>query len=137
MVNLGDGGLGSDGAARQVVRLCLQGKHWPLMGNTLFTEYEDVCAREELFTNCLISHQERGELLDAFLASCTWVPIYYLWRPNLPDEADNHVLELAVAGGAEMIITFNKTDFLRAELNFPNIAILTPVEFLELKRETS
>ena len=129
--------IGSDGAARQVIRLCLQDRLSPLMGNALFSEFEDVCAREELFSTRLVSKKERNDLLDAFFASSTWVPIYYLWRPNLPDEADNHVLELAVAGGAEAIITFNKRDFLRAELNFPSIVIYTPIEFLNIKRETS
>ena len=81
------------------------------------------------FSSKSVSTETRGELLDAFLKSCHWVPFYYLWRPNLPDEGDNHVLELAVAGGAVAIITFNKSDFLRAELNFPNIAIQTPKEF--------
>ena len=122
--------MSAGGSARQIIRHCLKGNLAPLVGNALFSEFEDVCAREDLFANCLISSKERGELLDAFLKSCNWVPIYYLWRPNLPDEADNHVLELAVAGGAEAIITFNKRDFLRAELNFPNIAIQTPIEFL-------
>ncbi|MDD5028207.1 MAG: PIN domain-containing protein [Rhodoferax sp.] len=36
---------------------------------------------------------------------CRLTEIYYLWRPNLRDEADNHVLELAVAAGAQAIIT--------------------------------
>lgn len=31
---------------------------------------------------------------------------YYRWRPNLPDEGDNHVLELAVAAGDAPSITF-------------------------------
>ena len=127
--------MGADGATRQNVRLCLQGRLRPLMGNALYTEYEDVCSRESLFSTKLISASERRELLDAFLASCAWIPIYYLWRPNLPDEADNHVLELAVAGGAEFIITSNKKDFLRAELNFPEITILNPAEFLSIRKE--
>ncbi len=52
------------------------------------------------------------------------------WRPNLRDEANNHLMELAVAGGAEMIITANKKDFRNSELNFPSIKILNPAEFL-------
>jgi hypothetical protein len=28
--------------------------------------------------------------LDAFLSVCHWQKVYYAWRPNLPDEADNH-----------------------------------------------
>jgi hypothetical protein len=34
----------------------------------------------------------------------------FLWRPNLPDEADNHVIELAVAGGASAVVTNNVRD---------------------------
>jgi putative PIN family toxin of toxin-antitoxin system len=122
--------MSANGASRQIIRLCLQGRLRPLMGNALFSEYEDVCSRDELFDERLISRGDRNTLLDAFFASCTWVPIYFLWRPNLRDEADNHVMELAIAGGAEMIITANKKDFRNAELSFPNIEICNPAEFL-------
>ncbi len=57
--------------------------------------------------------------------------IYYLWRPNLPDEADNHVLELAVAAGAEVLVTHNRADFVRSELRFPDLRILTPAQLLK------
>jgi uncharacterized protein len=123
--------MSASGASRQIIRLCLQGRLNPLMGNALFSEYEDVCSRDELFDARLISREDRNTLLDSFFASCAWIPIYFLWRPNLRDEADNHVMELAIAGGAEMIITANKKDFRNAELNFPNIEICSPVEFLD------
>ena len=122
--------MSPDGASRQIIRLCLQGRLNPLMGNALLSEYEDVCARDTLFDERLISRRDRNTLLDAFFASCTWVPIYFLWRPNLRDEADNHIMELAIAGGAEMIITSNKKDFRNSELSFPHIEIYNPVEFL-------
>jgi predicted nucleic acid-binding protein len=51
--------------------------------------------------------------------------------PNLQDEADNHVLELAVAGNAACIITANKRDFVTSEMKFSGVAILNPVEFLD------
>ena len=54
------------------------------------------------------------------------VEIYYRWRPNLPDEADNHVLELAVAAGGATILTFNRKDFSSGELRFPEVAIQAP-----------
>jgi uncharacterized protein len=122
--------MSSNGASRQVIRLCLQQKLSPLMGNALFSEFEDVCARDALFDPKLISRDERNALLDAFYACCAWVPIYFLWRPNLRDEADNHVIELAIAGGAETVITANKKDFRNSELSFPHIQICNPVEFL-------
>jgi hypothetical protein len=56
------------------------------MGQKLFNEHEDVLAREELFEHSPLSKRERSELLDAFLAVCEWVEVFFLWRPNLPDE---------------------------------------------------
>jgi putative PIN family toxin of toxin-antitoxin system len=126
--------MNADGAPRQVIRLCLEGSLLPLIGNTLFAEYEDVCARDNLFDDRLISREDRTALLDAYLSSCLWVPIYYLWRPNLRDEADNHLIELAVGGGASALITANKRDFGRSELLFPQLEILTAGEFLAQRR---
>ncbi len=122
--------MSANGASRQIIRLCLEGFLTPLMGNALFAEFEDVSSRDRLFDSKLITRPDRNDLLDAFFASCRWVPVYFLWRPNLRDEADNHVLELAMAGNAKCIITANKRDFLKAELKFPGLAILNPVEFL-------
>jgi predicted nucleic acid-binding protein len=70
-------------------------------------------------------------LLDIFLSVCEWTRIYYGWRPNLPDEGDNHLVELAVAGNAKYIVTRNLRDVSRMELNFPNLAVLTPEVFLK------
>ncbi|MDJ1633438.1 putative toxin-antitoxin system toxin component, PIN family [Agrobacterium rhizogenes] len=126
--------MNADGARRHVIRLCLEGSLLPLIGNALFAEYEDVCGRDTLFDDRLISKQDRMTLLDAFLSSCLWTPIYYLWRPNLRDEADNHLIELAVGGGASTLITANKRDFARAELLFPQLEIRTAGEFLAQRR---
>lgn len=126
--------ISADGAGRHIVRLCLTGDLYPLMGNSLFSEYEDVCGRQHLFDNRVISEDDRYSLLNAFLSMCLWVPIYYLWRPNLKDEADNHLVELAIGGGAVALITASKKDFRQAELLFPDLAILTAGEFLAKRR---
>ncbi|MDE1996990.1 MAG: putative toxin-antitoxin system toxin component, PIN family [Rhizobiaceae bacterium] len=122
--------MNADGAPRHVIRLCLEGALIPLIGNALFAEYEDVCGRDGLFHDGISSKEDRNALLDAFLSSCLWTPIYYLWRPNLRDEADNHLVELAIGGGAMALITANKRDFARAELLFPQLKICTAGEFL-------
>ena len=93
------------GAASQVIAACLNGKCQPLMGVALMAEYEDVLSRESLFAKSRLSQNERDELLDIFLATCQWSRVYFGWRPNLPDEADNHLIELAVAGGAHFVVT--------------------------------
>lgn len=123
-----------DGAPRQVIRFCLEGHLVPLISNALFAEYEDVCGRDALFDNRLISKDDRTVLLDAFFSCCLWVPIYYLWRPNLRDEGDNHLIELAVGGGASALITANKRDFAQAELLFPQLEIRTAGEFLTQRK---
>jgi len=118
-------------ASSRVLRHCLQRHCQPLMGAKLFLEGESVLARSGLFRGCPLSAVERHEFFAGFATVCEWIPVYYLWRPNLPDEGDNHVLELAVAGGAGWIVTQNIRDFRRAELRFPGIAVLTPKEFLQ------
>jgi len=104
------------------------------MGSSLFLEYEDVLSRPALFEKCRLDASERDELLDAFLGQCKWVKTYFLWRPNLRDEADNHVVELAVASGASHIVTWNIKDFAAMELRFPLLRLATPPDLLkELK----
>ena len=121
----------SAGAPSRVIAACLQGRCLPLMGNALFNEYEDVFGRADLFERCPLNPEQRAELLDIFLARCQWTRVYYAWRPNLPDEADNHLVELAVAGGADVIVTRNFRDVARMELRFPQLRVLSPEDFLK------
>ncbi len=122
--------LGPSGPNRRVLRAALEGRIQPLMGASLLAEYESVLAREDLFSRCALVPEERDALLNAFLDTCRWVRIYFLWRPNLRDEADNHVVELAIAGGASAIATQNVRDFRDSELCFPSVAILLPEQLL-------
>jgi putative PIN family toxin of toxin-antitoxin system len=118
------------GAASRLVGAVLEGRFEPLMGPALHAEHEAVLARERLLARCRLSAAEREELLDIYLARCRWTRIYFLWRPNLRDESDNHLVELAVAGGAQAIVTRNRRDFRGTELRFENLAVLTPAEAL-------
>lgn len=123
--------LGPKGASRAVLRGCFEKNYTPLMGNTLFQEYDDLVKREKLFQNCPLSLHERETLLDAFLSVCQWVTIYYGWRPNLRDEADNHLIELGIAGGARFLVTKNIKDFKNPELQFPHLKVIDPVGFIK------
>ena len=122
--------LQEDGACRAVIRLCLQGELKPMMGVALFSEMEDVLSRHDLFKESRLDLNERTELFQAFLSKTELVKIYYSWRPNLHDEADNHVVDLAVACGAEYIITQNTRDFARMELKFQQLRCTTAAQFL-------
>lgn len=119
------------GASLEVIRRCLQGHHRPCMSLALFSEYQDLLGRTELYERCPLTAAERKELFNALMSVSRITDIYYLWRPNLPDEADNHVLELAVAARAGIIVTHNLSHFTRSELRFPELRILTPAQFLK------
>ncbi len=119
-------------AANTVVAECLRGRFTPLMGPALIAEYEVQLGRAGLFTASRLSRSEREELFDIFVATCRWTRVYYGWRPNLRDEGDNHVIELAVAGSSRAIVTRNTRDFtLARELRFPQLRILTPAQLLK------
>lgn len=119
---------------RQVLRLCLDGRVKPLMGNALLTEYEAVLSRDGIFDGAPLDESECWKLLEAFLSTCRWVPVYYLWRPNLVDEADNHLVELALAGGARWIVTGNTSDLASGELRFPGLQIVSATQFVTERR---
>jgi putative PIN family toxin of toxin-antitoxin system len=119
------------GASNRVVAHCLTGNFTPMIGNALFAEYEDVLARVPLFEKSRLNKSERNELFDIFLSSCDWIRVYYQWRPNLRDESDNHLIELAVAGNADCIVTRNGRDLKSGQLSFPHILVLTPEQFLK------
>lgn len=118
------------GAARLVLRRALEGHYQPLFGNALWQEYVDLLGRD--VWGLATTEHERQQILAALAQRSQWITIYYGWRPNLADEADNHLVELALAGGAEAIVTHNLRDVARGELRFPQLRVVTPAECLEI-----
>ncbi|MGD0522147.1 MAG: putative toxin-antitoxin system toxin component, PIN family [Terracidiphilus sp.] len=92
----------------------------------LFLEYEAVLKREE--------HSLPAEYVDGFLAELALcihpAEIRFVWRPQLSDADDEMVLEAAINGQAEAIVTHNRRDFERAAQRF-GIEVLSPAELLE------
>lgn len=117
------------GASREVLRRSLGGLYQPLFGNALWLEYQDLLGRP--VWGDLTTREERLDVLAALASQGRWVTVYYGWRPNLPDEADNHLIELALAGAAEAIVTHNVRDLERGELRLGGLCILTPAQCLE------
>lgn len=117
------------GASRAVLRLALGGRLKPLFGNALWLEYQDLLDRP--VWGDATTAEERYNLLAALARQGRWVSVYCGWRPNLPDEGDNHLIELALAGGAQAIVTHNLKDLRGGELRFENLRVLTPAQCLE------
>jgi putative PIN family toxin of toxin-antitoxin system len=124
--------LRGGGSARAVLRACIRGYYRPVLGPALFAEYEDVLSRTELFAGSSLSAKERDDVFNALLGCCRWIEVFYAWRPNLPDEADNHLIELGVAARADAIVTRNLRDVSRGELKFPSLRVVTPEQCLEV-----
>jgi putative PIN family toxin of toxin-antitoxin system len=118
------------GASRRVIRGCLAGAYEPLFGPALLAEYEYAVLDPRL-PESLADERQRQELLAAIASVGRWVNVYYLWRPNLRDETDNHLVELAVAGSAVAIVTHNVRDLKSGELVFPSLRVVTPAAFLK------
>lgn len=117
-------------ANRKLLELCLKKEFQPLINYTLFTEYEDIINRPSILGLCKRSNEEINILFDGFLSTCELVKIYYLWRPNLVDEDDNYLIELAIAGNAKILVTHNIKDFSRSQLKFPQLQIKQPKEII-------
>lgn len=126
------------GINRRILDMAFLGEIAPVMGDVLFFEYESLIHRDNIFEESLLNEKEREEFLEALCSVSQWVEIYYKYRPNLQDEADNHVVELALAGNAPHIISWNKKDFRGGDLDMPDVCVVTPLEFLEiLKKRTT
>jgi len=123
-----------DGASAEVLDRCLASEDQAVMGAALFSEYESLVRRESVWRDAPVSAVEREALLEDFCAAAIWQPICFRRRPNLPDPADDHVLELAMAGGVEHLVTHNTGDFARGELKFLSPRVVTPAQHLRIAK---
>ena len=118
------------GAGNAVLRLVAQRRLVALATPPLFLEYEDVLKRPE---HRLVHGLSLGAL-DEFLAELAAliepVEVHFQWRPQLRDSNDEMVLEAAINGGAEALVTYNVKDFAEAAEHF-RISVFTPAEVLK------
>jgi predicted nucleic acid-binding protein len=81
----------------------------------------------------LMAGEEIDELLAEPATLIEPVEIHFQWRPQGRDPSDEMVLEAAVNGHADALVTYNVADFTAASERF-KIAIVNPAELLRKVR---
>jgi putative PIN family toxin of toxin-antitoxin system len=122
--------LGASFALLHALRL---GRYKALASVPLMLEYEAVLKRPEQLQASGRSVVMTDAFLDAFSLCVEPVHLHYLWRPQLRDPADEMVLETALNGRADALVTLNVGDF-NAAANF-RLPVLTPGAFLQFLQE--
>jgi len=121
----------SIGASSALLQRALRGDLPLVVHSKLVYEYRDVLCRAEMLATSGVSVEEVDLVLAHLVAKATEVDVRYLWRPNVRDEGDNYVLEIAVAAWPCTLVTHNLNDFKQAELRFPHIALVTPGQLMK------
>jgi putative PIN family toxin of toxin-antitoxin system len=99
------------GASAAILRAVRRDKATLLLTVSLALEYETVCHRAEHRIAAGLSERQVEIFVDAVVAMSQPVETHFLWRPQLRDPKDEMVLEAAVNGRADILVTFNLRDF--------------------------
>ncbi len=118
------------GASRRLLVAALRRRFTLLVSVPLLVEYQAVMTRTEHLTASGLSSDDVDVLLDAVASIGEPIRLAYLWRPMLRDPDDDMVLEAAVNGQADAIVTFNRRDFGLAAGRF-GIELLSPGSAIE------
>jgi putative PIN family toxin of toxin-antitoxin system len=118
------------GAGNAVLRLVAERRVRLLATPPIFLEYEDVLKRPEHRLVHGLSPFEVDEFLAELAALIEPVEVHFQWRPQTRDPNDEMVLEAAINGQADAVVTYNVSDFVDAGERF-EIAVLSPPELLK------
>jgi putative PIN family toxin of toxin-antitoxin system len=117
------------GASATLLHMILERQATMLISVPLAFEYEATSLRAEHLLAARASTEDVTNLIDVLIDVAEAVEVHYQWRPQLSDAGDEMVLEAAVNGQADAIVTFNRKDFGDAPARF-GIAVLNPGEAL-------
>lgn len=118
-----------NGASFQVLSRWLRGDFNACASVPLWLEYEATLKRGDVATAHGLSGDEIDALLDAWAVHVVPVELRFVWRPQLRDPKDEMVLETALNGRADALVTFNRADFGKAVQRF-GLALWRPQELL-------
>jgi len=123
-----------NGASHRLLALIAEGQVVPLASPALFLEYESVLKRPQHRAAAGLTLAQVDTALAALAAACEPVDVRFAWRPQLADPDDEMVLEVAVNGRADALVTHNRADFAAAAPRF-GLVLLSPGEVLETLRQ--
>ena len=123
-----------NGASNALLARLASRKLEVLASPPLFLEYEDVLLRPEHVAVHRLSTQQVEQFLSELAALIRPVQIHFQWRPQLTDPADETVLETALNGSADAIVTHNVKHFAPAIGRF-DLQVLSPAEMLRRLRD--
>jgi putative PIN family toxin of toxin-antitoxin system len=118
------------GASHRLLELVAHGQVRPRVSTALFLEYEDVLLRPETRLATKMDAANVEGFLAAFASAAEGVEVNFRWRPQLTDPNDELVLEAAVNGAADALVTHNVRDFREAAPRF-GLRVLLPREVLK------
>lgn len=118
------------GASRQLLLAALNEQFELLLSVPLMLEYESVLTRPQHLAACGLSSEDVGRVLDDLASVARPVRLAFRWRPQLSDPGDDMVLETAVNGSADGIVTFNQHHFAKVSDNF-DCAVMLPATALQ------
>ncbi|MBK7657963.1 MAG: putative toxin-antitoxin system toxin component, PIN family [Betaproteobacteria bacterium] len=118
------------GASNLLLQRVATGSLRPLVTTALFLEYEEVLLRAEHRLVTGMSEQDVQGALAALASACEPVEVHFRWRPQLADPSDELVLEAAVNGSANFLVTHNIRDFAPAAVKFA-LHVITPKQCLK------
>jgi putative PIN family toxin of toxin-antitoxin system len=118
------------GASAALLVLLLQRRATLLLSVALALEYEATAPREEHLIAAKASEAYVTNLINAIIDVIEPVEVHYQWRPQLADAGDEMVLETAVNGRADAIVTFNRRHYGGVPSRF-GIDVVRPADALE------
>ena len=117
------------GASAALIDRALSGAFTPVLSVALALEYEAACRDPAQRIVSGLSETGVETIVTALCSVAEPVATRFLWRPQLHDPADEMVLEAAINGLADALVTFNRQDFGQAPFRF-GIEMLSPQEAL-------
>ena len=118
------------GASAAILKTVDAGQVLMLSSVALILEYEAQCTRPAHYEAAGLSQQEAIIFVDAIAALSKPVELHFFWRPQLRDPGDEIILETAINGRAQAIVTFNRRDYGQAPTRF-GIELLLPAQAIQ------